>query len=164
MPRKDSSTPVQTRIDRKYTVNLETGCHEWTGAMSTQAGYPTVMVNSKNDIRYVYHLTWEALNGPIPEGPCPDGSHRYELHHRCENKACINAHHVQLLTSRQHQEIHGVRRRQIKDEHAISHAPWIIALLNGGFSLDRIKRITNTPFTYIRAIAKGAGVRIAEAA
>ena len=35
----------------------------------------------------------------------PDGSHRWELHHICLNRSCVNPDHIQLVTHREHARI-----------------------------------------------------------
>lgn len=111
------ATPASQRLFGKYTVTpgpIEgSPCHLFTGAMTSGKRYP-VMGVADNRIDYAYRVAWEAVNGPVPEGPAPDGSTRYELHHRCEQKACVNAEHIELLTCREHRALHAELRREQK--------------------------------------------------
>jgi len=104
-----SSTPAIDRFHGKYTVNPATKCHEWTGSISSQAGYPTIGIG-RSKPEYAYRVAWTAANGPMPTTPPPDGSWRWELHHDCENKRCVNADHVVLLTNKQHAARHKALR------------------------------------------------------
>jgi hypothetical protein len=74
-------------------------CILWTGRMHA-AGYGVDRVPSSGwrakDGRDVlaHRLAWERANGPIPEG--------LQVHHRCENRRCINVEHMELLGVREH--------------------------------------------------------------
>lgn len=41
-----------------------------------------------------HRLVWEQQRGPIPAGAT--------VHHRCENKTCVNVEHMELLTRQDH--------------------------------------------------------------
>jgi hypothetical protein len=98
-----------TRIQGKYTV-AENQCWIWTAAKGTQGQYPVIRgdgsQDSKGKPQYVYHLTWEAENGPLPTTAPPDGSTRWELHHTCRNRLCVNPSHIALVTQKEHAKIH----------------------------------------------------------
>src|SRR4051794_17775366 len=57
-----------------------------------------VRVNS----RLAHKVAWEDVFGPVPKG--------YDLHHRCENKACRRITHLEALRTvthrRRHPKIH----------------------------------------------------------
>ncbi|MDE1161911.1 MAG: HNH endonuclease signature motif containing protein [Acidobacteriaceae bacterium] len=101
-------TPPFNRLDGKYTIDHQTGCYNWTGSLSSQAGYPTIGDGQK--VLYAHRVAWESINGPMPTTPCPDGSFRWELHHVCQNKRCINQTHIQLVTQREHAVLHKAIR------------------------------------------------------
>lgn len=111
-----TATSALSRLSGKYTINKATGCHEWIGSLSSQYKYPTIGDGQR--VVYAYRVAWEAKNGPVPTTPCPDGSSRWELHHLCENKQCVNAAHVQLLTQRQHATLHKALRAAKKETEA----------------------------------------------
>ena len=98
---------------------LDTNCQIFTGALSSGDRYGVIRVVGKVD--YAHKLAWEHVNGPIPEGPTHDGSKRFELHHCCENKACVNAvdGHILLLTSKEHRKLHWNQRRAAKESKQI---------------------------------------------
>jgi hypothetical protein len=63
---------------------------------------------------YAHRVAWESVHGPVPTTPCPDGSHRWELHHTCLNRSCVNPAHIQLVTHREHTDIHNGIRAAIR--------------------------------------------------
>jgi hypothetical protein len=95
----------------KYFVNIATGCWEWLGSRSSRGKYPTISVEGSRRPEYAYKVAWESLFGPVPETPCLDGSWRWELHHICLNRNCVNPNHLQLVTQRAHMAIHSSIRR-----------------------------------------------------
>lgn len=66
-------------------------CVKWWGSFSPQ-GYGIIQVEGKQQLahRYIY----ESAYGEIPYG-C-------DLHHKCENKWCINPYHLEPLTRSEH--------------------------------------------------------------
>lgn len=113
-----SKTPLCDRFVGKYVIDIQTGCHVWTASTSSQHKYPTIASeeNGKRPV-YAYRASWESANGPLPTTPPPDGSYRWEFHHVCQNKRCVNAAHVRLVSQRQHAAIHAdLRRRRSQDQ------------------------------------------------
>ena len=76
-------------------------CIPWRGEITAE-GYGRKNIGGR---KYTAHvLTWEAVHGPVPKG--------YELHHVCENKACVNVGHLECLTRLEH------RRRHLREPKA----------------------------------------------
>ena len=111
MPRKGTSTPAIDRMEGKYVIDIATGCWTWTASRSSQGKYPTIGGESSTVPQYAYRVSWESVNGPVPTTPCPDGSHRWELHHTCSNRLCVNPQHIELVTHREHTREHVEMRR-----------------------------------------------------
>lgn len=101
------TTPL-SRFDGKYVIDIATGCHNWTGSHSSQGSYPTI--GNGQSTEYAHRVAYVQANGPIPSGPAPDGSHRYEIHHTCRNRSCVNPAHLELLSHREHMAIHSADR------------------------------------------------------
>ena len=114
MPKKGSSTSAYVRIQGKFTVNIVTGCYDWRRSLSSQGRYPTIGIQGQRRPDYAYRVAWAAVNGPIPTTPPPDGSSRWEIHHRCMNNRCVNPDHLELLTRREHTARHNKVRADIR--------------------------------------------------
>jgi 23S rRNA-/tRNA-specific pseudouridylate synthase len=63
---------------------------------STKSGY--LLKSVKNKQYYQHRLAYSEVYGEIPKG--------IQIHHKCDNKLCINPKHLQALTKSEHQKIH----------------------------------------------------------
>lgn len=72
-------------------VVREGKCWLWQGRKQHQ-GY--AVVDYANTSRIVHKLFYEHFVGPVPKG--------MELHHRCENKGCVNWECLELLDRKEH--------------------------------------------------------------
>lgn len=79
--------PPIDRLADKFEVDHETGCWNWTAAMSA-AGYGRVRVGESNKL--AYRAVWEMTVEPVPDG--------LELDHLCRNTRCINPDHLEPVT------------------------------------------------------------------
>lgn len=85
-------------------VVREDGCIGWEGAHDSH-GYPHLTrkeEDGKHSYR-VFRVLYEAFVGPIPDG--------LQLHHRCENKWCVNPLHGRPVSQREHSALHSKPRR-----------------------------------------------------
>src|SRR6267154_98569 len=82
--------PSIDRILKRVLVDLQTGCHVWTGS-KLRTGYGNARYQGK--IQYVHRITWQHKNGPVPEG--------LQLDHTCGNKSCCNPAHLRAVTARE---------------------------------------------------------------
>jgi hypothetical protein len=123
MPQKGHTTSGFSRMAKKFTVDIASGCQLWTASLSSQGKYPTIGRQDSRKVDYAHRVAWEHDNGPVPTIACPDGSHRWELHHACFNRSCVNAAHVALVTHREHMNIHTTIRASLK----VAPAPAVAA-------------------------------------
>jgi hypothetical protein len=115
MPVKNNSTSSLSRMQGKYVIDIASGCHIWNAGTSTQGRYPAIGRQGSKQVDYPHVLAWEVINGPTPSAASiTDGSDRWEHHHLCENKRCVNGNHVELVTRREHAKIHKDRRAAMK--------------------------------------------------
>jgi hypothetical protein len=88
-------------VDRGF----ESPCWEWQRYIN-QYGYGSTTVDG--DTRRAHIVYYERIHGPVPEGK--------ELHHRCENRRCVNPEHVEPLTRLEHSVISHASRRKLSDD------------------------------------------------
>lgn len=83
-------TSIQDRFN--YYVEKSEGCWNWTGSLS--GGYGAIWDGKRS--HPAHRISWELVNGPIPEG--------IEVDHQCHNKACVRPSHLRPATSKQNKE------------------------------------------------------------
>lgn len=66
------------------------GCWLWTGSKNPVTGYGVVN-NAPLHFRSAHRVTYELLNGPVPEG--------LQLDHLCRVRLCVNPGHLEAVTS-----------------------------------------------------------------
>jgi hypothetical protein len=103
---KGSNSSLASRMEGKFSGPDENGCINWTGATATKHKYGVTSEGSQHRTVYVHRVVWEAVNGPIPITPPPDGSSEWQIHHLCFNRLCGNIDHLQLVTEKEHHRIH----------------------------------------------------------
>lgn len=69
------------RFWSKVNKQTESGC--WTWAAGKSDGY------GRFDRRAAHKISWEWVNGPVPDG--------LELDHLCRNRACVNPSHLEAV-------------------------------------------------------------------
>jgi hypothetical protein len=92
------------RLERRVEVR-ESGCWEWTGHVQTN-GYGQMQVEEAKIA--VHRLAWMLFRGPIPIDT--------DVHHRCENRRCVNPDHLELVDHYDHKREHH-RKTHCKRGH-----------------------------------------------
>jgi hypothetical protein len=99
---------------RQRSIVRANGCRDWIGSRSSQMKYATIADPRRpSQPLYLHHATAEMNGKPKPANACPDGSHRWELHHVCKNRVCLNSDHMVWVTSRQHVALHVQDRAEL---------------------------------------------------
>jgi len=80
----------------RYAANHITGCWHWLGAR-LKSGHGVVRVGRTMQLAHRVFYLW--FVGPIAAGLL--------AHHTCHNPACVNPHHIALVTPREHARIHA---------------------------------------------------------
>lgn len=93
----------------RYLVpNDPDGCWVWLSGQSL--GYPYIGVRSSGE--FVRHRANRWFYDRYI-GPLEDGDH---VHHRCENKLCVNPMHLQLVSPAEHGRLHVGRSLALSDD------------------------------------------------
>lgn len=74
-----------------YRVDGETGCWIWLSANAGSRGYGQFWCNGKNVV--AHRFSYEQAKGQIPSGMMLD--------HLCKNRACVNPHHLEVVTNQE---------------------------------------------------------------
>lgn len=131
---------------------LKRECWEWAGSLN-DGGYGFVI--SKGRYVMAHRVSWELANGPIPTG--------MKICHRCDNRRCINPHHLFLGTDADNvadMDAKG-RRTVLRGEKngfaklTDADAAKIKADLNAGRSLSDISQIFNVSKSTVSLIRRG---------
>lgn len=83
------------RLVSKIDPQSTDECWEWKGG-KTGGGYGSMKVEGVMIL--VHQIAYTLWVGPLTVDMI--------VHHKCENRACINPHHLELLTSSQHKLLH----------------------------------------------------------
>ena len=78
-------------------------CIQFTGYIRPD-GYGGMKVDGRQTTAHV--IAYIEANGPLPTDSPADGSKRWEVHHRCENRGCVNPDHLELLSAHEHKMRH----------------------------------------------------------
>lgn len=77
------------------TREMRTPCWIWQRSTNSR-GYPCRRIDGKTVL--VHRLHYEDMFGPLPAG--------YQIHHRCEERLCVNPEHLCARTQTEHAAEH----------------------------------------------------------
>jgi hypothetical protein len=87
-------TSNKTRLDRMYTVDEVTDCHNFTGAINN-IGYGLFRYHGEDSSKMISasKASYLTYNGPIPD--------KHMVMHTCNNKKCVNPDHLVAVTRKE---------------------------------------------------------------
>jgi hypothetical protein len=100
-------------------IKTETGCPLFAGSISSGYGLIRRMSGGKTTRWLAHRVAYQHGVGEIPAG--------HEIHHRCQNRRCVNPAHLEAVTRRTHLGKGG--------RHVLAHGPdgRFISLEHGGY-------------------------------
>jgi hypothetical protein len=122
---------------RHYDIDQATGC--WVWRLFKSRGYG---MTSRG--RRAHRVQYAALIGPIPDG--------YDVHHECENTACINPGHLALKLPSPHRSDH---QRDAKALLTVAQVVEIRERAAAGEVQNRLAEEYGVPFRHISDIVRG---------
>src|SRR5580658_4118950 len=81
----------------RWLVDNNTGCWVWQGSYF-DSGYGRLHHGKSGKSERAHIIVYEEIIGEVPKNKI--------LHHKCENKFCVNPYHCEPLTHKQHSEKH----------------------------------------------------------
>jgi len=90
-----------SRIYARVELDPTTGCLVWPG-LKTEKGYGMIRVRGCESKHYVHRIV---LSHAMGYALAPTE----EVHHGCFNRACVNVEHLQVLSTAEHNRLHGRR-------------------------------------------------------
>lgn len=103
---KRNGTKVETKITyelinrfMKY-VKETNNCWKWIGTNNWKGyGRFSICKNNITAIGHSHRFSYMIFKGKIPKG--------MTVHHKCENKSCVNPEHLELMTEKENRELSG---------------------------------------------------------
>lgn len=86
----DCRGTIQERLWSRFIRDEQTGCWDWTGAISNKS-YGSIYYEGR--MQKAHRVMWRLERGEIPSG--------LELDHLCRNRRCINPDHLEPVTRRE---------------------------------------------------------------
>ena len=126
-----STASISDRFSTFYSVDPESDCWLWSGALSAQGRYPTFTLGGETV--YAHRFIFAQAYGPIPA--------EHDIHHTCRQRRCVNPTHLRAITHPEHMALHR-DERQAERTRLI---PIAAALLQSGRSYEQVRTVTGLP-------------------
>ncbi len=99
------------RFDAFVSPEPNTGCHLWTGGVTSPGGYGkfTATVDGRHRTVTAHRYAWEQAHGPIP-------GNKVVRHLKCNQPSCVNVAHMALGTHAENSADMTSQKRQARGE------------------------------------------------
>lgn len=98
----DSRGTIRDRLLERIAVDLDTGCWNWTGAISA-GRYGSIYYQGR--MQKAHRIAYRMVRGRIPHG--------MDLDHLCRNAKCVNPQHLDPVTRSE-----NLRRSPLMDRNS----------------------------------------------
>ena len=98
----DARGTIEERIWQRFEVDRQTGCWNWTGAISA-GSYGSIYYEGR--MQKAHRVIWRLERGEIPDG--------LQIDHLCRNRRCINPDHLEVVTQSE-----NLRRSPLMDRNS----------------------------------------------
>lgn len=87
---------IEEKLAEKTGAPDENGCWPWVGWFGKDSPYG--IMTHRGKARTAHRWAWIAANGEIPDD--------WQVHHECENPACVNPDHLEAVDTSTHAKRH----------------------------------------------------------
>lgn len=123
---QDAAMALARRGAVREDRGFETPCLIWWGGKTTD-GYGETFVDGR--VVYAHRIAFELHIGPIPPG--------HDIHHRCEQRACIEPTHLQPRDHAEHAATKLTRADAARIRQLYATGRWTQARLGALFDIRR---------------------------
>ena len=157
--RQRKSTPADIRFWQYVDVKGDDECWEWKGSL-TGTGYGVIGLGGRDQGKITAHrLSYMMFNGSIDKR---DSYHGLVVMHKCDNKICVNPHHLKLGTQRENVKDMDSKGRRVNAQLKGSKHPnskftedQVLEIRASTLNNAELGRVYGVPRQTIRYIRKG---------
>lgn len=141
------------KLEARSEAIPEGGCVLWMGALNDK-GYGGVWDEETKRLLLAHRLAYKLAHGDIPEGLL--------VCHRCDNRCCVNPHHMFLGTASDNsKDMHRKRRAPtVENKKQLTPEQVLEIFHSGGSHTETAKKYSCSPnaVSYIRRGVTHAGL------